>query len=254
MGLHEDTDTRAIDNFVVRLRRYIEGDPSHPKHLQTVREWDTGLWRNRVEEESLVVGRWSLVDDSSAVWPTSSPPTRGTGPARRCGLLIGEIFESDGGGEVGRGGLEADAHEILVAPRGQRIDQGLSSAASLPWCQNNRAGATDGPSARALGCLCSGLTRPAMADDIEVETGGNPMSASKVSVSCCWRQRLSTHCTGRGRQQADGEMGVLNQREERFSVAFSRELLACQLRSTTRPLPKQASSTHCSTWPARRRL
>ncbi len=36
-GLHEDTDTRAIDNFVVRLRRYIEDDPSHPKHLQTVR-------------------------------------------------------------------------------------------------------------------------------------------------------------------------------------------------------------------------
>ena len=35
--LHEDTDTRAIDNFVVRLRRYIEEDPSHPKHLQTVR-------------------------------------------------------------------------------------------------------------------------------------------------------------------------------------------------------------------------
>jgi DNA-binding response OmpR family regulator len=36
-GLHEDTDTRAIDNFVVRLRRYIEEDPSHPRHLQTVR-------------------------------------------------------------------------------------------------------------------------------------------------------------------------------------------------------------------------
>ncbi len=36
-GLHEDTDTRAIDNFVVRLRRYIEEDPSRPKHLQTVR-------------------------------------------------------------------------------------------------------------------------------------------------------------------------------------------------------------------------
>ena len=27
-GLHEDTDTRAIDNFVVRLRRYIEEDPA----------------------------------------------------------------------------------------------------------------------------------------------------------------------------------------------------------------------------------
>ena len=36
-GLHEDTDTRAIDNFVVRLRRYIEEDPSSPKHLLTVR-------------------------------------------------------------------------------------------------------------------------------------------------------------------------------------------------------------------------
>ena len=36
-GLHEDTDTRAIDNFVVRLRRYIEEDPSRPKHLLTVR-------------------------------------------------------------------------------------------------------------------------------------------------------------------------------------------------------------------------
>jgi DNA-binding response OmpR family regulator len=36
-GLHEDTDTRAIDNFVVRLRRYIEDNPSAPRHLLTVR-------------------------------------------------------------------------------------------------------------------------------------------------------------------------------------------------------------------------
>jgi DNA-binding response OmpR family regulator len=36
-GLHEDTDTRAIDNFIVRLRRYIEDDPTSPRHLQTVR-------------------------------------------------------------------------------------------------------------------------------------------------------------------------------------------------------------------------
>jgi len=35
--LHEDTDTRAIDNFVVRLRRYIEREPSKPRHLLTVR-------------------------------------------------------------------------------------------------------------------------------------------------------------------------------------------------------------------------
>src|ERR1043166_2901011 len=36
-GLHEDTDTRAIDNFIVRLRRYIESDPTKPRHLWTVR-------------------------------------------------------------------------------------------------------------------------------------------------------------------------------------------------------------------------
>jgi DNA-binding response OmpR family regulator len=36
-GLNEDTDTRAIDNFIVRLRKYIEDDPTQPKHLLTVR-------------------------------------------------------------------------------------------------------------------------------------------------------------------------------------------------------------------------
>ena len=36
-GLHEDTDTRAIDNFIVRLRRYIEDNPARPEHLLTVR-------------------------------------------------------------------------------------------------------------------------------------------------------------------------------------------------------------------------
>jgi DNA-binding response OmpR family regulator len=35
--LHEDTDTRAIDNFIVRLRRYIEPEPSKPRYLLTVR-------------------------------------------------------------------------------------------------------------------------------------------------------------------------------------------------------------------------
>jgi DNA-binding response OmpR family regulator len=36
-GLQGDTDTRAIDNFIVRLRRYIEDDPARPRHLLTVR-------------------------------------------------------------------------------------------------------------------------------------------------------------------------------------------------------------------------
>jgi DNA-binding response OmpR family regulator len=36
-GLHESTDTRAIDNFIVRLRRYIEDRPASPQYLLTVR-------------------------------------------------------------------------------------------------------------------------------------------------------------------------------------------------------------------------
>jgi two-component system, OmpR family, alkaline phosphatase synthesis response regulator PhoP len=36
-GLRDDTDTRAIDNFIVRLRKYIEDEPSRPRHLLTVR-------------------------------------------------------------------------------------------------------------------------------------------------------------------------------------------------------------------------
>lgn len=36
-GLPEGVDTRAIDNFIVRLRRYIEDGPAAPKFLQTVR-------------------------------------------------------------------------------------------------------------------------------------------------------------------------------------------------------------------------
>ena len=35
--LHESTDTRAIDNFIVRLRRYIEERPASPRFLLTVR-------------------------------------------------------------------------------------------------------------------------------------------------------------------------------------------------------------------------
>jgi len=36
-GLHEETDTRAIDNFIVRLRKYVEDRPDSPKYLQTIR-------------------------------------------------------------------------------------------------------------------------------------------------------------------------------------------------------------------------
>jgi DNA-binding response OmpR family regulator len=36
-GLQHDTDTRAIDNFIVRLRRYLEDEPNNPQILLTVR-------------------------------------------------------------------------------------------------------------------------------------------------------------------------------------------------------------------------
>jgi DNA-binding response OmpR family regulator len=36
-NLQEDTDTRAIDNFIVRLRKYIEDEPNNPKFVRTVR-------------------------------------------------------------------------------------------------------------------------------------------------------------------------------------------------------------------------
>lgn len=36
-GYSSDTETRTLDNFIVRLRRYFEHDPSHPVHFQTVR-------------------------------------------------------------------------------------------------------------------------------------------------------------------------------------------------------------------------
>ena len=36
-NLREDTDTRAIDHFIARLRKYIEKVPARPRHLLTVR-------------------------------------------------------------------------------------------------------------------------------------------------------------------------------------------------------------------------
>jgi DNA-binding response OmpR family regulator len=36
-GLRPDTKTRVVDNFVVRLRRYLERDPARPRHIVSVR-------------------------------------------------------------------------------------------------------------------------------------------------------------------------------------------------------------------------
>jgi len=36
-GLRPDTKTRVIDSFIVRLRKYLERDPSEPEHIVSVR-------------------------------------------------------------------------------------------------------------------------------------------------------------------------------------------------------------------------
>ncbi|NIQ98144.1 MAG: response regulator transcription factor [Desulfuromonadales bacterium] len=36
-GVKPDTETRTLDNFIVRLRRYFEEDPGNPRHFLTVR-------------------------------------------------------------------------------------------------------------------------------------------------------------------------------------------------------------------------
>jgi DNA-binding response OmpR family regulator len=36
-GLRPDTQTRVVDSFIVRLRRYLEKDPSRPRHIVSVR-------------------------------------------------------------------------------------------------------------------------------------------------------------------------------------------------------------------------
>ncbi len=36
-GMAPDAETRTLDNFIVRLRRYFEPDPTHPVHFLTVR-------------------------------------------------------------------------------------------------------------------------------------------------------------------------------------------------------------------------
>ena len=67
----------------------------------------------------------------------------------RC-FLIGEIFQRYRGSEVRRGGVEADADKILVAPGGERIhhraefDGPVFFGGQYDW-----AGAADGPGASA---------------------------------------------------------------------------------------------------------
>tara|TARA_B100000686_G_C16754136_1_gene954364 strand:- start:1068 stop:1781 length:714 start_codon:yes stop_codon:yes gene_type:complete len=37
-GYNPDTETRTLDNFVVRLRKYFELNPKRPRHILTIRE------------------------------------------------------------------------------------------------------------------------------------------------------------------------------------------------------------------------
>ncbi len=51
-GMAEDTETRTLDNFVVRLRKYFEQDPTKPQHFLTVRGRGYRFERNQEEQNS----------------------------------------------------------------------------------------------------------------------------------------------------------------------------------------------------------
>ena len=44
-GLRADTKTRVVDSFIVRLRRYVEPNPVHPRHIVSVRGYGYRLHR-----------------------------------------------------------------------------------------------------------------------------------------------------------------------------------------------------------------
>jgi len=50
-GMAEDTETRTLDNFVVRLRKYFEQDPTKPQHFLTVRGRGYRFVRNQEEQD-----------------------------------------------------------------------------------------------------------------------------------------------------------------------------------------------------------
>ena len=88
------------------------------------------------------------------------------------GFLIGEIFERHRGSEVRGFGVEADANEIFVAPRGQRVhDRAEFDGPVFFGGENDGAGARDVPGASGSGVLLSRMARPAVTDDIEMEAG-----------------------------------------------------------------------------------
>ena len=50
-GMAEDTETRTLDNFIVRIRKYFEEDPANPKHFLTVRGRGYQFIQNPEEQE-----------------------------------------------------------------------------------------------------------------------------------------------------------------------------------------------------------
>jgi DNA-binding response OmpR family regulator len=51
-GLSADTETRTLDNFLVRLRKHFEDDPGNPRHFQTVRGRGYRFVRNPERDET----------------------------------------------------------------------------------------------------------------------------------------------------------------------------------------------------------
>ncbi len=49
-GLKPDTATRTLDNFIVRLRKYMEENPARPRHFVTVRGQGYCFYRNPLQD------------------------------------------------------------------------------------------------------------------------------------------------------------------------------------------------------------
>jgi DNA-binding response OmpR family regulator len=49
-GLRADTRTRVVDTFILRLRRYLEADPSNPRIIESVRGHGYRFWRGFGQE------------------------------------------------------------------------------------------------------------------------------------------------------------------------------------------------------------
>ena len=92
-GVREDTDTRAIDNFIVRLRRYIETEPARPAAPADRARRRLPLHRPARDDQAIGHRRTARITSldratyscGATSGPAAAPPPRGAGGAVRPG-------------------------------------------------------------------------------------------------------------------------------------------------------------------------